>query len=122
MIDLSNLTVGDTVRNLGSGMVYDVTKTGERVIATREVELSNPTEWELLRCSPPSKRWSVNDLIRVRSDNGTVRVWRVIGIFLGGTHQEDVIELETLDRYCNTQGRMCVPRELLNAFSFGIPS
>lgn len=113
MIDLSNLTVGDTVRNLGSGMVYDVTKAGERVIATREVELSNPGEWELVRRSP--KSWSVNDLVRVRSDNGAVRVWRVIGVFLGGTHQEDVIELETLDRDCNDQGRMCVPRELLNA-------
>ena len=34
---------------------------------------------------------------------------------LGAENQEDVIELETLDRERNTEGRVCVPRELLNA-------
>ena len=61
------------------------------------------------------KSWKVNELIRVRADGGGWRVWRVIGVFLGATDQEDVIELETLDRDTNTEGRMCVPRELLNA-------
>lgn len=61
------------------------------------------------------KSWSVGDIIRVCSDSGGLRVWQVIGVFLGATNQEDVIELETLDRHENTQGRMCVPRELLNA-------
>ena len=59
--------------------------------------------------------WTVDELIRVRADGGGWRVWRVIGVFLGATHQEDVIELETLDRDRNTEGRMVVPRELLNA-------
>ncbi len=61
------------------------------------------------------KSWKVDDLIRVRADNGAWRVWRVIGVFLGANNQEDVIELETLDMDRNTEGRMCVPRELLNA-------
>lgn len=61
------------------------------------------------------KRWNVGDVIRVPADGGGFRVWRVIGCFLGGEHQEDVIEVETLDRIRNTEGRMCVPRELLNA-------
>lgn len=62
-----------------------------------------------------AKSWTVDEVIRVRADGGGWRVWRVIGVFLGATHQEDVIELETLDRDRNTQGRMLVPRELLNA-------
>lgn len=62
-----------------------------------------------------AKSWKVDELIRVRADGGGWRVWRVIGVFLGATNQEDVIELETLDRDRNTEGRMCVPRELLNA-------
>jgi hypothetical protein len=62
-----------------------------------------------------AKSWKVDELIRVRADNGGWRVWRVVGVFLGATNQEDVIELETLDRDKNTEGRMCVPRELLNA-------
>ena len=64
------------------------------------------------------KSWKVDELIRVRADTGgwrVWRVWRVVGVFLGATNQEDVIELETLDRDKNTEGRMCVPRELLNA-------
>lgn len=62
-----------------------------------------------------SKQWTVGDVIRAPADGGGFRVWRVIGNFPGATHQEDVIELETLDRSKNTEGRMCVPRELLNA-------
>jgi len=62
-----------------------------------------------------AKSWTVDEVIRVRADGGGWRVWRVIAVCLGGTHQEDVIELETLDRDRNTQGRILVPRELLNA-------
>jgi len=51
----------------------------------------------------------------VPANSGGFRVWRVIGVFLGGENQESVIELETLDRTKNTEGRMCVPQELLNA-------
>lgn len=62
-----------------------------------------------------TKSWKVDDIIRVPAYSGGFRVWRVIGIFLGGEEQESVIELETLDRLKNTEGRMCVPEELLNA-------
>lgn len=62
-----------------------------------------------------AKSWKVDELIRVPAHTGGFRVWRVIGVFLGGESQEDVVELETLDRQRNTQGRMCVPVELLNA-------
>lgn len=62
-----------------------------------------------------AKSWKPNDLIRVPAYSGGFRVWRVTGVFLGGESQEDVIELETLDRTRNTQGRLLVPVELLNA-------
>lgn len=61
------------------------------------------------------KSWKVDDIIRAPAFNGGFRVWRVIAICLGGDNQESVIELETLDRTKNTEGRMCVPVELLNA-------
>ncbi len=61
------------------------------------------------------KHWKVNDIVRMPAYSGGFRVWRVIGVFLGGTDQESVIELETLDRVKNTEGRMCVPMELLDA-------
>ena len=61
------------------------------------------------------KTWHVDEIIRVPAYNGGFRVWRVVGIFLGGECQESVIELETLDRRKTTEGRMCVPEELLNA-------
>lgn len=63
------------------------------------------------------RSWSVDDLIRVRAFSGGWRVWRVIGVFLGATNQECVVELETLDRDRNTQGRMCVPYELLSTMA-----
>lgn len=62
-----------------------------------------------------SKSWKVDDIIRAPAYSGGFRVWRVVGVFLGGTAQESVIEIETLDRIENTQGRMCVPCELLEA-------
>lgn len=62
-----------------------------------------------------ARSWEPGDLIRVPAYSGGFRVWRVVGVFLGGEHQESVIEIETLDRTKNTEGRMCVPEELLNA-------
>jgi hypothetical protein len=50
------------------------------------------------------KSWKVDDIIRLRADGGSWRVWRVTGVFLGAVNQEDVIELETLDRDVNTEG------------------
>ena len=61
------------------------------------------------------KSWKVDEIIRVPAACGGWRVWRVIGVFLGANYQEDVVELETLDRDKNTQGRMLVPGELLTA-------
>lgn len=61
------------------------------------------------------KSWKPGDIIRCPAHSGGFRVWRVIGVFLGGEKQEDVIEVETLDRIRNTEGRMCVPAELLEA-------
>lgn len=63
---------------------------------------------------PTKKSWSVNDIIRISTGTGGFRVWRVLGIFLGGENQESVIELETLDKTDNTKGRMYVPEDLLN--------
>lgn len=62
-----------------------------------------------------AKSWEVGQLVCVPAQGRGCRVWRVVGIFLGAVNQEDVIELETMDLDRNTQGRMCVPRELLNA-------
>ena len=59
--------------------------------------------------------FSCGELIRVRTNFGGWRVLRVVGIFLGGTRQQSVIELESLDLEKNTEGRMCVPEELLKA-------
>lgn len=61
------------------------------------------------------KLWHVDEIIRVRAYSGGFRVWRVVGIHLGGENQESVVELETLDREQNPGGRMLVPEELLNA-------
>lgn len=58
---------------------------------------------------------AVGDIIRVPAHSGGFRVWRITGVFLGGEHQESVVELKTLDRARNTEGRMIVPCELLEA-------
>lgn len=62
-----------------------------------------------------NRSWKVDDIIRAPAYSGGFRVWRVIAVCLGGTDQESVIELETLDRKKNTEGRMCIPMELLDA-------
>jgi hypothetical protein len=83
-----------------------------------ESKLSPDEVAAILNGEPPprmSRSWQVDQIIRLPADSGGFRVYRVIGIWLGGENQEDVIELETLDRMSNTQGRLLVPRELLNA-------
>ena len=60
-------------------------------------------------------QWNVGAIIRVPANGGGFRVWRVIGVWLGGENQESVIELETLDRERNTQGRVCVPVDFVDA-------
>lgn len=61
------------------------------------------------------KAWTVGEIIRVPAHSGGFRVWRVAGVFYGATHQESVVELETLDRTKCTEGRVCMPVELLDA-------
>lgn len=56
---------------------------------------------------------ATDQIIQVPTTSGRFRVFRVVGVFLGGEHQESVVELETLDLKANTQGRMCVPVDLL---------
>lgn len=60
------------------------------------------------------QNWKVGDIIRAQAHSGGYRVWRVIGVFLGATHQESVVELETLDRTKNTEGRIIVPVEMMD--------
>lgn len=55
----------------------------------------------------------VGEVFRLPSFSGGFRVWTVVGVFLGGENQEDVVELETVDRTKNTQGRLIVPVEIL---------
>lgn len=62
-----------------------------------------------------ARSWKPGNIIRAPAYSGGFRVWRVVGVYLGGTAQKSVIEIETLDRIANTQGRMCVPCELLEA-------
>lgn len=77
------------------------------------------TEYDLQIDTDPmntqTKSWKPDDIIRTRAYSGGFRVWRVIAVCLGATNQESVIELETLDRERSTEGRMCVPVELLDA-------
>lgn len=73
--------------------------------------LGTNSEWAV---EVNNKSWSVNQIIRVQISDNRWRVWRVTGVFLGGTDQEDAIELEPLDRMINTQGRILVPREMMD--------
>lgn len=48
MIDITKLNIGDVVYNIGSGNSYIVTAIlNDKVIAVRQVEVTNPDEWEL---------------------------------------------------------------------------
>lgn len=56
MIDIEKLQPGDTVRHVGSGRAYvvkSVHSMTRRVFAIRQIEISNPDEWEAV---PPKKR------------------------------------------------------------------
>jgi hypothetical protein len=61
-----------------------------------------------------NRSWKINQLIRVKISDNRWHVWRVTGVFLGGTDQEDAIELEPLDRTINTEGRILIPREIMD--------
>lgn len=61
-----------------------------------------------------SHSWKVGDIIRVPASAGGFSVWRVVGIFLGATHQEGVVELQVLDRVKNTEGRTLTPIDILD--------
>jgi hypothetical protein len=65
-----------------------------------------------------SKHWKTGDIIRVPAYGGGYRVWRVSAVLLGGTSQESVIELETLDRIASEEGRLLVPIEILESTEF----
>lgn len=65
--------------------------------------------------SGEAHQWSVNDLIRLPTCSNRYRIWRVTGIFPGGEQHESVVELEALDRNPCTEGRMCVPVDILDA-------
>lgn len=48
--DLKNLNVGDLVRHAAFHGVYVVTGNyGDRVTAVRTVDLTNPSEWEIVK-------------------------------------------------------------------------
>lgn len=50
MINITELKKNDIIRNIGSGTAYTVvgvTDSG-KVYAVRELEVTNPTEWELV--------------------------------------------------------------------------
>ncbi len=61
-----------------------------------------------------TSNFKVGDIVRIESFAGGFRVWRVIAVCLGGEQQESVVELETLDRLPTTEGRVCVPLEMLS--------
>lgn len=63
------------------------------------------------------KRVNIGDIIRYKTSISGYRVWQVTAIHLGGEYQESVVEIETLDRLKNTQGRMLVPIQILEAFN-----
>lgn len=43
--------------------------------------------------------FDLNDIVRLKTGN-TYRVWQVAGVYLGGEDEENIVELETLDRNC----------------------
>jgi hypothetical protein len=56
------------------------------------------------------------DIIRVKQAAGGYRVWQVSAVKLGAVHQEDVIEIESLERSEN--GPLRVPLHLLELAIF----
>lgn len=50
MINISDLKKNDIIRNIGSGTAYTVTGVTDsgKIYAVRELEVTNPTEWELV--------------------------------------------------------------------------
>ena len=63
----------------------------------------------------------VGDIIRLDIGN-KIRVWEVVGIYLGSARQEDLVGLKSLDLHPGTNGpdvvdEMLVPREMVEAVS-----
>ncbi len=56
----------------------------------------------------------VDDVI-VLDDQGKKRAWQVVGVYLGGVNQEDIVEMYPLDKYESHQGNAKVPVEMLVA-------
>jgi hypothetical protein len=49
METIRQLQVGDIIRNIGSGTAYTIISvTGGKILAVREIEITNPPEWELV--------------------------------------------------------------------------
>ena len=66
------------------------------------------------------KSWKPGDVIRCAANAGGFRVWRVTGVYLGGEKQEGAGALGTLELQVDTQGRVWVPVDLLDAAIGGI--
>ena len=49
MLNIQQLKIGDIIRNIGSGTAYTISSvTDDKVIAVREMQVTNPIEWELV--------------------------------------------------------------------------
>jgi hypothetical protein len=59
------------------------------------------------------------DIVTVTYPNGSNCTWEVIGVHLGGLHQESVIELTPCDQSRNPHGRTLCPANLLYALVEG---
>ena len=57
MVDIKQLKIGDIVRHLESGNAYEVVIIDSgRVLAIREIQISNPGEWILIGTNPQSSK------------------------------------------------------------------
>lgn len=57
MIDISKLKVGDVVQHIETGNAFEVVIIdGRRVLAIREIEISNPDEWIFIGSNPQSSK------------------------------------------------------------------
>lgn len=58
-------------------------------------------------------KYTVGDTIRMphydTMPKGTFRVWKIVGVYLGGTAQESVCHLKTIDINDSTEGDCIVP-------------
>lgn len=59
----------------------------------------------------------VGDIIRIPAITNGFRVWRVIGVYLGGLNQESLVELEVLDKHPQDY-KIFVPYEILTKIKY----